>query len=76
MGDLHEIRASLIRYRDHKIKCGSFLTAVLENDLYQAVHRADFVNLRQLDLIVTEVNTMLPPSMFGSKENVARHLAK
>ena len=39
---------SLERYVEHHIKPGSFLRAVLENNLVEAVSRADFINIRIL----------------------------
>lgn len=39
--ELEDAKQSLKRYEEHNIPCGDFLTAVLSNDLFEAVGRAD-----------------------------------
>lgn len=63
-------RAALDRYAKDGIETGSFLRAVLENDLFQAVHRADSDNLRDIQQITEYVNWELPAGCWGSKEKV------
>lgn len=55
---------------------GSFLTAVLENDLAEAVGRADFQNIEVLPAIVAFVYRNLPSPCWGSKEKVEAWLVK
>lgn len=53
---------------------GSFLTAVLQNDLVTALGKADPTNLRALPAIVSYCYNYLPPDSWGSKENHDRWL--
>lgn len=56
----------LERYLNHGIEPGSFLTAVLSNDLKGAVMRADATNLHRLDQIVGYIYHHLPAHAWGS----------
>ena len=49
---------------------GSFLHAVLTNDLFTAVGYADPTSMAALKKIVTYVNCQLPPGCRGSVEKV------
>ena len=62
--------ASLDRYVNHKILPGGFLTAVLSNDLFLAVGRADRENLAALPEIVQYIYNELPTGAWGSEEAV------
>lgn len=73
---MEDIKKSLERYRDFKIPTGSFLHAVLTNDLYAAVVRADFINIQRIPEIVKMVDDMLQPNQWGSVEIVNQHLKK
>lgn len=64
----------IIRYVEHKIPPGSFLSAVLCNDLRTAVFRADKSNIQALRLIV-EWFDAYHPSLYG-RENFLAHLKK
>ncbi len=46
------LRGSILRYVEYGIQPGGFMTAVLNNDLYNATGRADKESLRVLPLIV------------------------
>lgn len=70
------IRLSLDRYAIEHIECGHFLTAVLENDLFEAVGRADSENLEVLPHICAYVYNILPATCHGSKEKVQAYLAE
>lgn len=72
----HELIAGLQRYRDDHIPTGSFLRAVLENDLKEACSRADHTNQPQLFNIVQYIYDELPSNIWGSKEAVEAHLTK
>jgi len=51
---------------------GSFLRAVLENNLFEAVGRADSEAAEALRGIVTYVNCQLPGGCWGNKEVVEK----
>ena len=55
---------------------GHFLTAVLENDLREAVSRADLNNRRNLTEIVMYCLNHIPYQCWGSKERVAEWIDK
>jgi len=61
-------QAALDRYVNHRILPGGFLTAVLSNDLFGAVGRADKENLAALGDIVKYVYNELPSGCWGSKD--------
>ncbi len=67
---MEEIKASLERYVNHKIPTGSFLRAVLENDLKEACGRADMINKHRLFEIVSICYNDLPGNCWGSPEKV------
>lgn len=58
-------------YLIHGIEPGSFLMAVLTNDLYGAVFKADSANLIHIPHIVSFLHTV-PSICFGNIENVRR----
>lgn len=55
---------------------GSFLRAVLENDLHGAVNRADAENLANLPAYIGYLHWEAPPACFGSPERVAAWLSQ
>jgi hypothetical protein len=63
------ILASLSRYSTEHVATGSFLRAVLENDLTNAVCTADEKNFFALPVIVRYVYNELPSPCWGSKES-------
>lgn len=66
----HTTRDGLDRYADHHVPTGSFLKAVLDNDLRRAVFQADDDNLRDLREIVMYAHWELPGACWGSPEAV------
>lgn len=68
------IQIGILKYVEHRIKPGGFLTAVLNNDLYNATGRADSESLKSLHLIVMWFANNRP-DLYGS-ENFKRHLSK
>jgi hypothetical protein len=58
--------ARLIRYRDDHIPTGSFLEAVLSNDLRWAVESGDAVNLANLPAFPAWCYNHLPSEAWGS----------
>jgi len=61
---------SLKLYVLHGLPCGDFLTAVLSNDLMEAVARADDRNMRGLRRLCQFVYCDVPPACWGSAEQV------
>lgn len=68
------MQGGIRRYVEDHIQPGSFLSAVLCNDLRTAVIRADETNLKLLPLYVAYFDRFYP-SLYG-KENFAAHIAK
>ena len=56
--------------------CGHFVTAVLENNLRKAIRHADDDSLAALVEIVQYCYWEIPGNCWGSKEKVAKWLAK
>jgi hypothetical protein len=65
-----DIKESLDRYVEHGIPTGGFLKAVLCNDLFGAVGRADHINIRNLQNICGYVYNEIPSTCWGSTEKV------
>lgn len=65
-----EILDAIRRYADEHCPVGNFLTAVLCNDLTEAVGRADDENIRVLPEIVCYCYNEIPCSCWGSPERV------
>jgi len=65
-----EIIASIRRYADQHCPTGDFLRAVLENDLKEAVGRADDYNIRVIPEIVRYCYNEIPCNCWGSPERV------
>ena len=61
---------SLENYLMHGLEPGGFLTAVLANDLFRAVGRADHWNKTNIHHIVVEINRVMPAMSFGSYDHV------
>jgi hypothetical protein len=60
---------SLLLYKYAGIKPGGFLEAVLSNNLEEAFGRADFINVRRVDVIVKFIVNDMPYGCHGSAEN-------
>ena len=58
------------RWVEKRILPGGFLTAVLENDLKNAVSRADDISKKHIADIVTYLYNYVPSACWGSKEKV------
>lgn len=69
-----EIVESLDLYAMHGIPTGSFLLAVLENDLMEAFGRADEENIRAMFHIVAYVYNEMPRTCWGTPEKVREWL--
>ena len=70
------ILEGLRQYVDNHVPTGSFLQAVLENNLTEAFGRADEENRRNLFEIVQFCYHKLPLECWGSKEKVEAWLQK
>lgn len=64
----------LQRYIDHGIAPGSFLCAVLENNLKDAVGRADAENLANLPAYVGYLYNEAPMACWGSPQKISAWL--
>lgn len=67
---------SLERYLNYGIMPGSFVTAVLENNLCEAFGRADMFNAANLKNIVGYVYNNIPSSSWGSPQKVQEWQSK
>ena len=63
-------RAGIMRFVEHGIKPGDFLTAVLSNDLMDAIGRADEENQRDIVEICQFIHMEIPYNCHGSPELV------
>lgn len=68
------LKEGLIAYAEHKCPTGSFLKAVLSNDLFEAIGRADFISRDHLPVIADFIRNQLPRECWGSKEIVEKWL--
>lgn len=59
---------ALARYVEDRLEPGGFLQAVLTNDLFRAVSRADIVNQQRLPAIVRFIYNRCPMGCHGSQE--------
>ena len=64
----------LIDYIDNRRLQGHFLTALVENDLAQAINRADNTSRRLLFDYVSFLYNRAPAECWGSKEKVQNYL--
>lgn len=64
------LRAGVQRYIEHGIAPGGFLTAVIRNDLRDAIGRADDTLLPLLPEIVRWFHWEAPGLCWGSRENM------
>ncbi|MCR4300672.1 MAG: hypothetical protein NUV51_03605 [Sulfuricaulis sp.] len=67
---------ALTRYVEQHVPTGDFLLAVLENNLSEAVGRADDENLQNLPAYVAYLYNEVPSTCHGSPEKVTAWLAK
>lgn len=68
--NLEQAKVALQDYVEHGGPVGSFLTAVLQNDLLNAVNQADAEALAALKQIVAFVYWELPGPCWGSPQKV------
>lgn len=65
----HHMREDLARYIAQQVMPGSFLTAVLCNDLKGAMEKADLLNRYAVFDIVNYLYNVAPIKCWGSEEN-------
>lgn len=62
------IRCGLVNFLVYGYRPGSFLTAVLDNDLREAFGRADEESSRAMRSLVTWLYSFAPPQAYGTPE--------
>ena len=67
---LDDAKASIDRYVSDGVPTGGFLQAVLENNLFEAVGRADHSSLANLQAICRYVYNEVPAPCWGSPGKV------
>ena len=67
-------KESLDKYVNEKIPTGGFLLAVLTNDLFEAVERADIDNKKALNDICRYIYNEMPSACWGSPQIVKKWL--
>jgi len=67
---------SIKAYIYGRVPVGDFLTAVLENNLGEACHRADDENIKNLPAFVAYLYNNAPSTCWGSPEKVAEWLKR
>lgn len=68
------VRLSINDYVYLGVPTGSFLAAVLSNDLKESIGRADDTNLVALPHIVAYLYNEIPAALWGSPTKVAAHI--
>ena len=68
------LRRPMRLYVEYGINPGSFLTAVLCNQLFQSFANADAWNLAAMQSIVGWVYDEMPSTIWGDPERVASHI--
>ena len=66
----------LTRYVEHGLQPGDFLTAVITNDLKEAVARADDENIKNLPAYVGWLYNEAPAACWGSREAMDAWIAQ
>lgn len=66
----------LKRYTEHHLEPGSFLCAVISNDLVGAVNWADVDNIQILHVYVMWLIKNAPDESWGSREKLHRWLSR
>lgn len=70
------MRGAVKRYIEHRVAPGSFLTAVLCNDLRGACEQADDINRYRLFDYIKFFYMYAPAGSWGSRENFERWVSK
>ena len=67
------LQQGLLRYLENGISPGHFLTAVLTNNLFDAIGRADELSLAALPDICKFLYNYAPSGCWGSKEKMVKY---
>lgn len=68
------LKASLVNYVEHHIPPGSFMTAMIQGDLFRAIRRADLNSRKNIPLVALWLDGNIP-GLCGP-ENMKEHLGK
>lgn len=68
-------RDALMRYVNDGLEPGGFLTAVLENNLFEAIGRADMINKHHINDICLYIYNEVPSIAWGSRHAVNEWIA-
>lgn len=71
-----DVKEALTNYAIHGHPLGSFLTAVVENNLFVALSTADSYNRASIFQICQFIYSDLPAACWGSTEIVKNHYAR
>ncbi len=63
-------------YVEGKEFLGGFLTAVFSHDLFEAVNRADHINMPIIPIYVAYIQNKVPMDCHGSKQNINNWYAR
>ena len=74
MADLPTLINAIKDYRDNRQEHGSFIMAVLENNLHAAIHRADGTSWDNIRELMEVVYFDLPADCWGSRQAVSAWL--
>ncbi len=69
-------KAGIDRFVQHGTRPGSFVYAILSNNLIKSFRRADLENLRDMNNIVGYCNNHIPGECWGSEEKVQAWMDK
>lgn len=70
MSDLASLKESIARYVEKGVPTGSFLEAVLSNDLFAALGRGDETSRTHLQELVRHIYWNVPSGCHGSPQKV------
>lgn len=68
------IKGGIVRYVEHSVQPGSFLTAMIRGDLFEAVRRADRDSRRNIPLVAVWLDQNVP-GLCGPS-NMSEHLSR
>ena len=70
------MHGAIVRYIVHGIPPGDFLSAVISNDLFEAIGRADDKNIKRIDAFVKYFYMEAPAQSHGSERDVERWIER
>ena len=70
------LRGGLLIYREHGIRTGSYLQAVMAGDLFDAMRRGDPASLAGLKATVDFIHNHMPTNSVGSREALERWIER